>query len=176
MNNPKVAKVVLLTVLDNRGERMLKTYRVIPLVFILFLFVFTFITVSPLLALSSEAIRANQEVERNIRELGDLICDHHPESKHESCIAYQNMKERRRNFKDPSRVTQEDVDAMYRELEEEHKSLKTHSPTAQTALFANQQMGNFAVLAFQKFVHGQSVRRNSKKQRNERNACSSLDK
>ena len=33
-------------------------------------------------------------------------------------------------------------------------------------------MGNFAVLAFPKFVHGQSVRRNSKKQRNERNACS----
>ena len=32
-------------------------------------------------------------------------------------------------------------------------------------------MGNFAVLAFPKFVHGQSVRRHSKKQRNERNAC-----
>ena len=52
------------------------------------------------------------------------------------------------------------------------KKLKNNSPTAQTALFANHQMGNFAVLAFPKFVHGQSVRRNSKKQRNERNACS----
>ena len=49
---------------------------------------------------------------------------------------------------------------------------KTPSPTAQTALFANHQMGNFAVLAFPKFVQCQSVRRNSKKQRNERNACS----
>ena len=51
---------------------------------------------------------------------------------------------------------------------------KTHTPTTQTVLLANHQMGNFAVLAFPKFVHGQSVRRNSKKQRNERNACSNL--
>ena len=131
---------------------------------------------SPVLALSSEAIRANQDVERNIRELGDLICDHHPESKHERCLAYKNIKERRRNYKDPSRMTQKDVGAMYRELESVSLLIKTHSSTAQTALFANQQMGNFAVLAFPKFVHGQSVRRNSKKQRNERNACSSLDK
>ena len=140
----------MLTVLDNRGERMLKTYRVIPLVFILFLFVFTFIRVSPVLALSSEAIRANQEVERNIRELGDLICDHHPESKHERCIAYQNMKERRRNFKDPSRVTQEDVDAMYRELEEEHKSFKdpfTYSPNGSVRQSAD---GKFRCIGFPK--------------------------
>ena len=129
---------------------MLKTYRVIPLVFILFLFVFTFITVSPVLALSSEAIRANQEVERNIRELGDLICDHHPESKHERCIAYQNMKERRRNFKDPSRVTQEDVDAMYRELEKEHKSFKdpfTYSPNGSVRQSAD---GKFRCIGFPK--------------------------
>ena len=140
----------MLTVLDNRGERMLKTYHVIPLVFILFLFVFTFITVSPVLALSSEAIRANQEVERNIRELGDLICDHHPESKHERCIAYQNMKERRRNFKDPSRVTQEDVDAMYRELEQEHKSFKdpfTYSPNGSVRQSAD---GKFRCIGFPK--------------------------
>ena len=111
---------------------MLKTYRIIPLIFILFLFGFTLITVSPVLALSNEAIRANQEVKRNIRELGDLICDHHPESKHERCIAYQNMKERLRNFKDPMRMTQEEEDALLREQEEKSKSFDknpfTYSP------------------------------------------------
>ena len=33
-----------------KGEKMLKTYRIIPLVFILFLFGFTFIIVSPVFA------------------------------------------------------------------------------------------------------------------------------
>jgi hypothetical protein len=106
--------------------------------------------VSPVLALSSEAIGANQEVERNIRELGDLICDHHPESKLDRSIAYQNMKERRRNFKDPSRMTQEDVDAMYRELEEEHKSFKdpfTFSPNGSVRQSAD---GKFRCIGFPK--------------------------
>jgi len=53
---------------------MLKTYRIIPLVFILFLFGFTFSTVSPVLAQST------QELESRISALEELLCSLHPEA------------------------------------------------------------------------------------------------
>jgi hypothetical protein len=58
----------LLTALDNRG-RMLKTYRIIPLVFILFLFGFTLITVSPVIAQSTK------DLEDRINRLEMEICE-----------------------------------------------------------------------------------------------------
>jgi hypothetical protein len=58
--------------LDNRW-RMLKTYRIIPLVFILFLFGFTLITVSPVLAQSTK------DLEDRINRLEMEICDRLPE-------------------------------------------------------------------------------------------------
>ena len=90
-------KVVLLTVLDNRG-RMLKTYRII-----LFLFGFTLITVSPVLAQSTK------DLEDRINRLEMEICDRLPELSLCSDIRDKRMKveaprekERTKNFdKDP---------------------------------------------------------------------------
>ena len=45
-----------------KGEKMLKTYRIIPLVFILFLFGFTLITVSPVIAEDSSEFVACQQI------------------------------------------------------------------------------------------------------------------
>ena len=53
---------------------MLKTYRIIPLVFILFLFGFTLSTVAPVLAQST------QENESRINALEELLCSLHPEA------------------------------------------------------------------------------------------------
>jgi len=53
---------------------MLKTYRIIPLVFILFLFGFTLITVSPVLAQST------QELESRIDILENTLCQLHPDA------------------------------------------------------------------------------------------------
>ena len=61
---------------------MLKTYRIIPLVFILFFFGFTLITVAPVLAQST------QENESRINALEELLCSLHPEAgteKHSVC-------------------------------------------------------------------------------------------
>lgn len=53
---------------------MLKTYRIIPVVFILFLFGLTLITVAPVLAQST------QENESRISALEKLLCSLHPEA------------------------------------------------------------------------------------------------
>jgi hypothetical protein len=53
---------------------MLKTYRIIPLVFILFLFGFTLFTVAPVFAQST------QENESRINALEELLCSLHPEA------------------------------------------------------------------------------------------------
>jgi hypothetical protein len=52
---------------------MLKTYRIIPLVFILFLFGFTLSTVAP--------VFAQQTLEDRINSLEDTLCALHPEVK-----------------------------------------------------------------------------------------------
>jgi len=101
-------KVVLLTVLDNRG-RMLKTYRIIPLVFILFLFGFTLITVSPIFAQSTK------DLEDRINRLEREICDRLPELSLCSDIRDKRMKveaprekERTKNFdKNPLTYSQD---------------------------------------------------------------------
>ena len=64
---------------------MLKTYRIIPLVFILFLFGFTFITVAPVLAQST------QELESRINELEAVLCNLHPNAQH-SFVKRDTMK------------------------------------------------------------------------------------
>ena len=102
-------KVVLLTVLDNRGERMLKTYRIIPLVFILCLFGFTLITVSPVFAQSTK------DLEDRINRLEMEICDRLPELSLCSDIRDKRMKveaprekERTKNFdKNPFTYSQD---------------------------------------------------------------------
>jgi len=130
---------------------MLKTYRIIPLVFILFLFGFTLITVSPVFAQSTK------DLEDRINRLEVQICDRLPEL---TLCSDSDIQDKRKKVED-------------QRLRERTKNFDKDPYTyAQTALFANHQMGNFAVLAFPKFVQCQSVRRNSKKQRNERNACS----
>jgi hypothetical protein len=50
---------------------MLKTYRIIPLVFILFLFGFTFITVAPVLA---QATQETDLLESRINEIETVLC------------------------------------------------------------------------------------------------------
>jgi hypothetical protein len=88
--------------LDNRG-RMLKTYRIIPLLFILFLFGFTLITVSPVFAQSTK------DLEDRINRLEMEICDRLPELSLCSDIRDKRMKveapkekERTKSFdKDP---------------------------------------------------------------------------
>ena len=84
--------------LDNRG-RMLKTYRIIPLVFILFLFGFTLIKVSPVFAQSTK------DLEDRINRLEMEICDRLPELSLCSDIRDKRMKveaprekERTKNF------------------------------------------------------------------------------
>ena len=109
---------------------MLKTYRIIPLIFILFLFGFTLITVSPVVALPTEVIRALQDVERRIDALEGVLCNHHPESKHELCIAIENEVEQ--HSKDQYRKTDEELEAELREQKEKSKSFDknpfTYSP------------------------------------------------
>ena len=99
---------------------MLKTYRIIPLVFILFLFGFTLVTVSPVLALSTEMTRILRDVERRIDALEGVLCNHHPESKHELCIAIENEVEQ--HSKDGFRKTDEELEAELREQKEKSKS------------------------------------------------------
>ena len=53
---------------------MLKTYRIIPVVFILFFFGFTLISVAPVLAQST------QENESRISALEEILCSLHPEA------------------------------------------------------------------------------------------------
>ena len=60
---------------------MLKTYRIIPLVFILFLFGFTLITVAPVLA------QTTQELESRINALEELLCSLPKLATEEVCIA-----------------------------------------------------------------------------------------
>jgi len=65
---------------------MLKTYRIIPLVFILFLFGFTLITVSPIFAQSTK------DLEDRINRLEMEICDRLPELSLCSDIRDKRMK------------------------------------------------------------------------------------
>ena len=78
---------------------MLKTYRIIPLIFILFLFGFTLITVSPVFAQSTK------DLEDRINRLEMEICDRLPELSLCSDIRDKRMKveaprekERTKNF------------------------------------------------------------------------------
>ena len=70
---------------------MLKTYRIIPLIFILFLFGFTLITVSPVLALS---------VASRINALEDALCNLHPELEAAFCVAIEEEKQEMEKFKE----------------------------------------------------------------------------
>ena len=65
---------------------MLKTYRIIPLVFILFLFGFTLSTVAPVFAQST------QELESRINELERVLCHLHPEEPPSFCDEAYNEK------------------------------------------------------------------------------------
>ena len=78
---------------------MLKTYRIIPLVFILFLFGFTLITVSPVFAQSTK------DLEDRINRLEMQICDRLPELSlcpdirdKRMKVETQREKERTKNF------------------------------------------------------------------------------
>ena len=76
---------------------MLKTYRIIPLVFILFLFGFTLITASPVLAQST------QENESRINALEELLCSLHPEAGTEKYSVCDVAKQRGREGRDSVR-------------------------------------------------------------------------
>ena len=65
---------------------MLKTYRIIPLVFILFLFGFTFITVAPVLAQSTQVLQSR------INELERALCHLHPDEPPSFCNEVFNRK------------------------------------------------------------------------------------
>ena len=84
---------------------MLKTYRIIPLIFILFLFGFTLITVSPVFAQSTK------DLEDRINRLEVQICDRLPEltlcsdsdiQDKRKKVEDQRLRERTKHFdKDP---------------------------------------------------------------------------
>ena len=61
---------MLLVALNNKEEKILKTYRVIPLVFILFLFGFTLITVSPVFAQDNIDMSQVGEIRDSVASLG----------------------------------------------------------------------------------------------------------
>jgi hypothetical protein len=93
---------------------MLKTHRIIPLVFILFFFGFTLITVAPVLAQST------QELESRISALEELLCSLHPEAgteKYSVCdVAKQSGRVetdsvRQRDRAEAERVRQAEMEA-----------------------------------------------------------------
>ena len=76
---------------------MLKTYRIIPLVFILFLFGFTLITVTPVLAEDSPEFVACQQIKPN--------------------GVFQLLQEKKNCFKDIARALQDQISELTNEAE-----------------------------------------------------------
>ena len=96
---------------------MLKTYRIIPLIFILFLFGFTLITVSPVFAQSTK------DLEDRINRLEVQICDRLPEL---TLCSDSDIQDKRKKVED-QRLRERELRIL----------TKTHTPTPQTVLFAN---------------------------------------
>ena len=97
---------------------MLKTYRIIPLVFILFFFGFTLITVAPVFAQSA------QENENRINALEELLCSLHPEAGTEKYSVCDVAKQREREGRDSVRQIDRAEAERVRQAEMEAESLR----------------------------------------------------